>query len=48
MTVTYPDGSTVELEKGAVFLDAAKSISEGFARNVLVAGINGELYDLNS
>lgn len=47
MTVTYPDGSTVQLKKGSTFLDAAIAISEGFARKVLAAKINHEFYDLN-
>lgn len=47
MTVTYPDGSTVDFENGATFMDAAKAISEGFARNVLAVRVNGEVYDLS-
>ena len=44
--VTLPDGSVREIEKGSSSLDVAKSISEGLARNVLAAEINGEVWDL--
>ena len=44
--VTLPDGSVREVEKGSSSLDVAKSISEGLARNVLAAEINGEVWDL--
>ena len=47
MTVTFPDGSTREFPENSTFLDVAKSISEGFARNVLAAKANGDLYDIN-
>ncbi len=43
--ITLPDGSVREFEKGATALDVAKSISEGLARNVLAAKINGEVVD---
>ena len=46
ITVTYPDGGAVEFENGATFMDAAKAISEGFARNVLAARVDGAVYDL--
>ena len=44
--VTLPDGSVREVKKGSSSLDVAKSISEGLARNVLAAEINGEVWDL--
>jgi len=43
--VTLPDGSVREVEKNTSPLDIAKSISEGLARNVLAAEVNGEVRD---
>jgi threonyl-tRNA synthetase len=43
--ITLPDGSVREYEKGASAIDVAKSISEGLARKVLAASINGEVWD---
>ena len=43
--ITLPDGAVREYEPGITALDVAKSISEGLARKVLVAGINGEVWD---
>ena len=43
--VTLPDGSVREYDKGSTALDVAKSISEGLARNVLAAKVNGEVQD---
>lgn len=43
--VTLPDGSFKEFEKGTTSLEVAKSISEGLARNVLAAEVNGEVID---
>ncbi len=43
--VTLPDGSVREFEQGATAMDVAKSISEGLARNVLSAKVNGEVRD---
>ena len=43
--VTLPDGSQREYAKGSTSLDVAKSISEGLARNVLSAVVNGEVWD---
>ncbi len=45
MKITLPDGSVREFEKGATSLDVAKDISQGLARNVLVAEVNGEVWD---
>jgi threonyl-tRNA synthetase len=38
--ITLPDGSVKEFALGAP-MDVAKSISEGFARNVISASFNG-------
>ena len=43
--ITFPDGSVREYEKGITALDIAKSISEGLARKVLVARVNGKVQD---
>lgn len=43
--VTLPDGSIKEVEKGTTALDIAKEISEGLARNVLAAEVNGSIID---
>ena len=45
--VTLPDGSVREIHKGSSSLDVAKSISEGLARNVLAAEVDGEIWDLS-
>ena len=43
--VTLPDGTVKEFAAGTNSLDVAKSISEGLARNVLAAKVNGEVWD---
>jgi len=43
--ITLPDGTVKEFEKGVTGLDIAMSISEGLARNVLAAKVNGEVWD---
>ncbi len=43
--ITLPDGSVREYAKGTTAMDIAKSISEGLARKVLAATINGEVWD---
>src|SRR5574344_1583196 len=45
--ITLPDGAIKEMQEGVTSLDVAKSISEGLARNVLSATVNGEIWDLN-
>ena len=45
INITLPDGSVRSYEAGATALDVAKSISEGLARNVLAAKVNGEVWD---
>ncbi|WP_028887162.1 threonine--tRNA ligase [Tenacibaculum ovolyticum] len=39
--ITLPDGSVKEFEINSTSMDVAKSISEGFARNVISANFNG-------
>lgn len=43
--ITLPDGSVREYEKGVSGLQITGSISEGLARNVLAAKVNGEVWD---
>jgi threonyl-tRNA synthetase len=43
--ITLPDGSRRELPKGSSGMDLALQISEGLARNVLAAKVNGEIWD---
>ena len=45
INITLPDGSVRQYEKGASSLDVALSISEGLARNVLAAKVNGLVVD---
>jgi len=45
INITFPDGAVREYEKGTTALDIAKSISEGLARKVLAANINGQVWD---
>ncbi len=47
ITITLPDGSQRQYEAGVSSMDVAKSISEGLARNVLSASVNGEVWDAN-
>jgi threonyl-tRNA synthetase len=46
LNITLPDGSVRQLDDGATALDLAKDISEGLARVVVVAKVNGETRDL--
>jgi len=46
INVTFPDGNVRQYAVGTTAMDVAKSISEGLARNVLVAKVNGEVRDL--
>ncbi len=43
--ITFPDGVVREYEKGITALQIAKSISEGLARKVLAAKVNGQVWD---
>ncbi len=43
--ITFPDGKVREYPKGTTALEIAQSISEGLARNVLSAKVNGEVRD---
>ncbi|HTI11618.1 MAG TPA: threonine--tRNA ligase, partial [Puia sp.] len=43
--ITFPDGAIREYAKGSTALDIARSISEGLARKVLAASVNGQVWD---
>jgi threonyl-tRNA synthetase len=43
--ITLPDGAVREYESGVTALEIAKSISEGLARKVLAASVNGQVWD---
>ena len=43
--ITLPDGAVREYQAGTSALDVAKSISEGLARKVLAANIDGQVWD---
>lgn len=45
INITLPDGSVKVYEQGVTGLQIALSISEGLARNVLAAKVNGEVWD---
>ena len=45
INITFPDKSVRQFEAGVTPLDIAKSISEGLARNVLSAKVNGVMWD---
>ena len=45
INITLPDGSVRQYEAGITSLGIAKSISEGLARNVVAAKVNGEVWD---
>ena len=47
MNITFPDGTVRQYEKGSTAMQIATSISEGLARNVLAASVNGEVWDAN-
>ena len=45
INITFPDKTVRQFEAGVTPLDIAKSISEGLARNVLSAKVNGLMWD---
>jgi threonyl-tRNA synthetase len=45
INITLPDGSIRQYESGITAMGVAKSISEGLARKVLAANVNGEVWD---
>ena len=45
--ITFPDGNIREYQEGVTSMEVAKSISEGLARKILSAEVNGEVWDLS-
>jgi threonyl-tRNA synthetase len=43
--ITFPDGAIREFQEGITSLDIAKSISEGLAKKVIAASVNGQVWD---
>jgi threonyl-tRNA synthetase len=43
--ITFPDGAVREYESGITALAIARSISEGLAKKVLAASVNGQVWD---
>ena len=43
--ITLPDGTIKNFQKGSTPMDVAKSISEGFARNVISAKFNDTIVE---
>jgi len=48
IAITLPDGSLKKFDAGATPMDVAKSISEGFARNVISASFNNETVEVST
>jgi threonyl-tRNA synthetase len=47
INITLPDGSVKQMEKGCTAYEVAQAISEGLARNVLVAKVNDQMVELD-
>jgi threonyl-tRNA synthetase len=47
INITLPDGSVRQYDKGITSMQIAQSISEGLARNVLAAEVDGQVWDAN-
>ena len=45
INITFPDGAVRQYESGKTALDIARSISEGLAKKVLAARIDGQVWD---
>ncbi len=43
--ITFPDGAIREYQQGVTAMDIAKSISEGLAKKVIAASVNGQVWD---
>lgn len=47
INITFPDGAARQFPEGTSSMEIARSISEGLARNILAAEVNGEVWDLS-
>lgn len=45
--ITFPDGSSREFQEGVTGMQIAESISPKLAKEIYVASVNGQLYDLS-
>lgn len=45
ISISFPDGAVRQYESGVTALNIAKSISEGLAKKVLAASVNGQVWD---
>jgi len=45
INITFPDGAVRQYAEGTTAMDIAKSISEGLARKIIAAGVNGQVWD---
>jgi hypothetical protein len=45
INITFPDGAVREYIKGTTAVEVAKSISEGLAKKVIAADVNGKTWD---
>ncbi len=45
INITFPDGAVRQYESGVSPLDIARSISEGLARKIIAANVNGKTWD---
>src|SRR6185437_10059514 len=43
--ITFPDGAVREYASGTTAMEIARSISEGLAKKVLAANVNGQVWD---
>lgn len=43
--ISFPDGAIREYKEGSTALEIARSISEGLARKVIAASVNGQVWD---
>ena len=47
INITLPDGAVRQYEAGVSAFEIAKSISEGLARKIIAAQVNGEVWDIS-
>ncbi|HET9056786.1 MAG TPA: threonine--tRNA ligase [Chitinophagaceae bacterium] len=47
INITLPDGAVRQYERGITSMGIAKSISEGLAKKILAASVNGQVWDLS-
>ena len=47
INITLPDGAVRQYESGVSAFEIAKSISEGLARKIIAAKVNGEVWDIS-